>query len=92
VNDKDFPSSGPPPAPRLVSGTVKGPLGLLASRVASSDDPITHHSYDVNIDVPVDSADDFLTGVSRDTTPEQGNAAPRARDRVIPGVGAATAR
>ena len=72
VNDKDYPSSGPPPAPRWVSGTVKGPLGLLASRVASSDDPITHHSYDVNIDVTVDSADDFLTGVSRDTTPEQG--------------------
>jgi hypothetical protein len=72
VNDKDFPSSGPPPGPRWVSGTVKGPLGLLASRVASSDDPITHHSYDVNIDVTVDSASDFLTGVSRDTTPEQG--------------------
>jgi hypothetical protein len=72
VNDKDFPSSGPPPAPRWVSGTVKGPLGLLASRIASSDDPITHHSYDVNIDVTVDSANDFLTGVSRDTTPEQG--------------------
>jgi hypothetical protein len=72
VNDKDFPSSGPPPAPRSVSGVVKGPLGLLASRVASSDDPITHHSYDVNIDVTVDSANDFLTGVSRDTTPEQG--------------------
>jgi hypothetical protein len=72
VNDKDFPASGPPPAPRTVSGTVKGPLGLLASRIASSDDPITHHSYDVNIDVTVDSASDFLTGVSRDTTPEQG--------------------
>jgi hypothetical protein len=72
VNDKDFPASGPPPGPRTVSGTVKGPLGLLASRIASSDDPITHHSYDVNIDVTVDSASDFLTGVSRDTTPEQG--------------------
>jgi hypothetical protein len=72
VNDKDFPSSGPAPAPRWVSGTVKGPLGLLASRVASSDDPITHHSYDVNIDVTVDAGNDFLTGVSRDTTPEQG--------------------
>jgi hypothetical protein len=72
VNDKDFPSSGPPPAPRWVSGTVKGPLGLLASRIASSDDPITHHSYDVNVDVTVDNASDFLTGVSRDTTPEQG--------------------
>jgi hypothetical protein len=72
VNDKDFPSSGPPPVPRWVSGTVKGPLGLLASRIASSDDPITHHSYDVNIDVTVDPATDFLTGVSRDSTPEQG--------------------
>jgi hypothetical protein len=72
VNDRDFPSSGPPPAPRWVDGTVKGPLGLLASRVASSDDPITHHSYDVNIDVTVQHADDFLTGTSRDTTPEQG--------------------
>jgi hypothetical protein len=72
VNDKDFPSNGPPPAPQWVSGTVKGPLGLLASRIASSDDPITHHSYDANIDVTVDSSNDFLTGVSRDTTPEQG--------------------
>jgi hypothetical protein len=72
VNDKDFPSSGPPPAPRWVGGIVKGPLGLLASRIASSDDPITHHSYDVNIDVTVDRPSDFLTGVSRDTTAEQG--------------------
>jgi hypothetical protein len=72
VNDKDFPSSGPPPAPRWVSGIVKGPLGLLASRIASSDDPITHHSYDVNVDVTVDAASDFLTGVSRDTTAEHG--------------------
>jgi hypothetical protein len=72
VNDKDFPSSGPPPAPRWVSGTVKGPLGLLASRIASSDDPITHRSYDANIDVTVDPSSDFLTGVSRDTTLEQG--------------------
>ncbi len=72
VNDRDFPSTGSPPGPRWVSGTVKGPLGLLASRVASSDDPITHHSYDVNLDVTVDSTSDFLTGVSRDGTPEQG--------------------
>ena len=95
VNDKDFPSSGPAPAPRWVDGTVKGPLGLLASRIASSDDPITHHSYDVNLDVTVDSANDFLTGVSRDTTAEQGTlhlerestsfpewARPRAGDRI----------
>ena len=72
VNDRDFPATGPPPSPRWVAGTVQGPLGLLASRIASSDDPITHHSYDVNLDVTVAHADDFLTGASRDATPEQG--------------------
>lgn len=72
VNDKDFPSSGQPPRTQWVSGVVKSPQGLLAARVASSDDPITHHSYDVNVDVTVPRADDFLTGVSRDTTPEAG--------------------
>jgi hypothetical protein len=72
VNDQDFPANGPPPAPRWLGGTVKGATGVLASRVASSDDPITHHSYDANIDVTVDGPDDFLTGVSRDSTPEQG--------------------
>ena len=72
VNDRDFPSAGAPPATQWVSGTVKGATGLLASRVASSDDPITHLSYDVNIDLTVDPADDFLTGISRDGTPEQG--------------------
>jgi hypothetical protein len=95
VDDKDFPASGPPPAPRWVSGTVRGATGLLASRIASSDDPITHISYDVNIDVAVDPSDDFLTGTSRDSTPEAGTihmeresgsyplwALPRAGDRV----------
>ncbi len=72
VNDRDFPASGPPPPPRLVSGVVAGASGLLASRVASSDDPITHHAYDVNIDVRADSSDQFLTGTSRDATAEQG--------------------
>jgi hypothetical protein len=95
VNDRDFPASGPPPAPRWLSGVVGGAQGLLSSRVASSDDPITHRSYDMNVDVRVDSPDDFLTGVSRDGTPEQGTvhleresasipmwAWPRAGDRV----------
>ena len=72
VNDRDFPSAGPAPSPRWVNGTVQGPLGLLASRIASSDDPITHESYDVNLDVTVAHANDFLTGTSRDSTPEQG--------------------
>jgi hypothetical protein len=72
VNDRDFPSSGPPPSTEWVSGTVRGATGLLASRIASSDDPITHHSYDVNIDLTVDPPDEFLTGTSRDATAEQG--------------------
>ncbi|MDX6476198.1 MAG: hypothetical protein QOH95_1709 [Gaiellaceae bacterium] len=72
VNDRDYPASGPPPAPRSVSGVVKGASGLLASRIASADDPITHRSVDVNIDLTVDAQSDFLTGTSRDATPEQG--------------------
>jgi hypothetical protein len=39
VNDRDFPASGPPPAARWATGVVSSrDLGLLASRVASSDD------------------------------------------------------
>lgn len=72
VNDRDYPAGGPAPAPKWVAGTVGGATGLLASRIASSDDPITHSSYDMNVDVKVASPDDFLTGVSRDSTPEAG--------------------
>ncbi|MBA3843977.1 MAG: hypothetical protein H0X39_15415, partial [Actinobacteria bacterium] len=73
VNDRDFPASGPPPAPQWVAGTVHSQSeGLLASRIATSDDPITHHSFDTNIDVRVDRPDDFLTGTSRDGTSESG--------------------
>jgi hypothetical protein len=95
VNDRDFPASGPAPAPRSVTGVVKGASGLLAARVSSSDDPITHRSVDVNVDLTVDSQSDFLTGASRDSTPEQGTlhleresgsfpfwALPQAGDRV----------
>jgi hypothetical protein len=72
VNDRDYAANALPPGPRWVTGTVKGASGLLAARVASSDDPITHHSYDVNVDVTVDPNDTFLTGVSRDMTAEAG--------------------
>jgi hypothetical protein len=72
VNDKDFPAGGPTPAIQSMSGVVHGASGLLASRIASSDDPITHRSLDTNIDVTVDPQYAFLTGTSRDSTPEQG--------------------
>ena len=96
VNDRDFPADGAPPPPRTVTGVVKGASGLLASRFASSDDPITHVSYDLNIDVTVDPADDYLTGTSRDNTPQRGTihteresgsyplwAFPQPEDRVV---------
>jgi hypothetical protein len=72
VNDRGAPAAGPPPPPQLVTGVVRGASGLLASRISSSDDPITHRSFDVNIDVTVDPRYDFLTGTSRDGTPERG--------------------
>ena len=74
VNDRDFPAAGAPPAPRWATGTVASrDQGLLASRIASSDDPITHHSFDTNIDLKVDPTGDYLTGTSRDATSEQGS-------------------
>src|SRR5207253_7268863 len=72
VNDRDFPANGPPPPLRTLTGVVKGASGLLAARVSSSDNPLTHVSYDLNVDVTVDSPDDFLTGTSRDQTAERG--------------------
>ena len=55
-----------------MSGTSRGRLGLLASRRRELGRSDHAPLYDVNIDVTVDAADDFLTGTSRDTTPEQG--------------------
>jgi len=74
VNDKDAPASGPPPAPQWASGRIESKtLPYLAARIASSDDPITHRSYDFNIDLKVDPAYDALTGTSRDGTPAAGS-------------------
>src|SRR5205085_7619463 len=73
VNDRDFAANGPPPSPRWVSGRVfSRSEGLLAARIATADDPITHHSFDVNVDMLVDGASDYLTGTSRDATSERG--------------------
>jgi hypothetical protein len=72
VGDDKAPADQPPPAPRWASGTVQSnDEGLLASRVATSDDPITHRSFDLNVDVAVDPDTAFLTGASRDGTPAQ---------------------
>jgi hypothetical protein len=95
VNDRDFPATGAPPPARALTGVVKGASGPLAARFTSADNPLTHLSYDLNIDVTVDAGDDFLTGTSRDSTPEQGTihteresasyplwAVPQAGDRI----------
>ena len=72
VGDDKAPADGPPPAPRWVSGIVQSnDEGLLASRVATADNPITHRSFDVNIDVKADAETAFLTGASRDGTTQQ---------------------
>jgi hypothetical protein len=73
VNDRDFPAGGASPPPRWVAGVVHSTgERLLASRIATSDDPITHSSFDTNIDLRVDPSGNFLTGTSRDGTPETG--------------------
>jgi hypothetical protein len=55
-----------------VSGTVQSNEDpFLAARVATSDDPITHRSFDLNVDVKADPEVAFLTGASRDSTPQQ---------------------
>jgi len=93
VNDKDAPASGPPPAPQWASGRIESKtLPYLAARIASSDDPITHRSYDFNIDLKVDPAYDALTGTSRDETTAAGSDPPRARDRLLPDVRVARRR
>jgi hypothetical protein len=72
VGDAKTPADGPPPPPRWASGAVQSNEDpALASRVATSDDPITHRSFDLNVDVRVDPGTAFLTGASRDGTPQQ---------------------
>jgi hypothetical protein len=52
VNDKDFAASGPPPAPRWVSGVVQAAnLHYLAAHPSGGDDPFTHSSYDFNVNI-----------------------------------------
>jgi hypothetical protein len=73
VDDKDYPAAGPTPPPQRLSGVISSPAsGPLAAEVSPEDDPITHMAFDFNMDVTVAAADDFLTGTSRDGTPEAG--------------------
>jgi hypothetical protein len=72
VNDDKYPADGPPPPPRWVAGRVQSNDDpFLAARVATSDDPITHRSFDLNIDLQTDPEATFLTGASRDQTSAQ---------------------
>lgn len=69
VDDNQYPASGPTPPPQWLSGVVNRAAGdqpEIASRISSSDDPLTHLSYDVNIDVRVDPQYAFLDGANRD--------------------------
>jgi hypothetical protein len=72
VGDERYPADGPAPPPRWVAGVVQSNgEGLVASRVATADNPLTHRSYDVNVDVRADAETAFLTGASRDGTTQQ---------------------
>src|SRR5204862_147718 len=93
-------AASPPPAPQWVSGVVQSNEDpALAARVATSDDPITHRSFDLNVDVKIDPQLTYLAGASRDTTPQQDHlhlereagATPRAARRPRPGRGAGAA-
>ncbi|MGZ4353209.1 MAG: hypothetical protein ACXVZ4_06665 [Gaiellaceae bacterium] len=69
VNDNRYPASGPTPPTQWLAGVVDRAAGdepQVASRIASSDDPLTHLSYDVNIDVKVDPQYRFVDGTNRD--------------------------
>ena len=63
VNDKSYPASGPTPPAQWASGTANaGARTYLAAHPSSVDDPITHVSYDFNVNVQVDPASGYLVG------------------------------
>ena len=81
------------PRPRWVSGVVKGPL--RAARVAGRELGRSDHAPLLRrrtSTCTVDTPDDFLTGTSRDTTPEQGTLHLEREIELVPGVGAAAGR
>ena len=57
VNDRDFPASGPPPPPQWAFGVLAPTRGLryLAVHPTPVDDPPTHDSYDVLLNILPDA-------------------------------------
>ena len=63
VNDGDYLASGPPPAPRWLSGVLNSPAGpALDAHVSGGDFPPTHDAYDFNLNVKPDRAYEDLLG------------------------------
>jgi hypothetical protein len=67
VGDRDVPSQGAPPPPQLVSGVVDAAFQpYLAAHPSGGDDPLSHLSYDFNINLKVDAQYAALVGTGND--------------------------
>lgn len=67
VGDKDYSASGPPPPAQWVQGVVNAAnQPFLGSHPSGGDDPVSHDSYDVNVNVLPDPAYTFLEGTGND--------------------------
>ena len=63
VNDRDYPSSGPPPPPQWVKGTADSKaVPFAASHPAGGDNPFTHFRHDFIVNVRPDPQYGFLLG------------------------------
>jgi hypothetical protein len=63
VNDKDVPASGPTPPTQWLSGVVSAYRNLPdASHPSGGDDPTTHDSFDLNVNVVPDPGYEQLMG------------------------------
>jgi hypothetical protein len=72
VNDRTAPADGAPPPPQWVRGVANAQYGpWLAAHPAGEDNPFTHRSYDLIVNIRPDAAYDFLLGGN--PTGETGN-------------------
>jgi hypothetical protein len=63
VNDRNYPASGPSPPPQWATGmTNAAARPYLAAHPAGGDDPLTHVSFDFNVNVLVDPPSAYLVG------------------------------